>query len=752
MMSGGPGVRLRSLVAGRQRWDVGALLDRPDLAQTLEAALLERPGVTGVRANPLTGRLLVLHDLTLNPDDVVVIVRQAAAVAGPTDAVVVTPRSKEERDASPETRRRGSTGPGSLLGLGAAAVAIVVSGPIVRLGVVLAATAIIVRRAWRRSSRLQEASASSASSPRRPIRQIVGSHRRQFYLASCLSGAAQMLELAPAVFLGWMALVLLKGSSGVLLRLGLVGASTQLLFLAGATALVSGVNAAVTFAANSKWHDLARQVRQEWRGEIYARVQKAELRYLEGERMSRLARILTEDIDQLGGFFDGSADYFVRTATSVAILIPVFLVLAPSIAWVAFLPAPIIMWLSFSYRERAAPNYASSSESASLLQSQVINNLQASATIKSFGAEDYEIGRIRNLSEGYTDCNRRVDTGTEAYTQTVRLTALWSLAGTLLLGSLEVIAGTLQFEVFLPLAGLPQMVHFQLPRLGEAVDEYHRTVGALGRVSELLTIPVESGGTGRHLDAAFVEGEMVLESVTFAYPGRPPVLNGVSLNIASKKTTGIVGVTGAGKTTIAKLLLRFQDVTSGRVLLDGIDVRDLRLDDLRKTIAFVAQDAFLFDGNVGDNIAYGSFYATRDQVERAARVAEADVFIKAMPEGYNTMIGERGVTLSGGQKQRLALARAILKGAPILILDEATSAVDNETEAAIQHALREFARDRTLVVIAHRLSTIRHADWIYVMEEGGTIVEQGTHEDMMVLDGLYASLWRLQIGEPANDN
>jgi ATP-binding cassette subfamily B protein len=577
--------------------------------------------------------------------------------------------------------------------------------------------------------------------------QIVESRKRQFYLASFLSVVGQILDMAPALFVGWILVVFTTGKSAALVRLGLTSVSAQLWFLAGVTALLFTVAAALSFISGRRWRDLAQSVQHEWRTEIYAHIQRVELRHLEGERTTRLARVLTDDVNQLGRFFVTSANDLLQAGTGFLVLIPVFLSFAPSAAWIAILPVPIIAWLSFFNQERAALEYAASSESGALLNSQLINNLEASATVKSFGAEGYEIDRIHRLSDAYRLSNRRIDTRTTAYTQMVRLCTMLSLAGFLLGGGLEVLAGTLSFAAFNALIGLPNLVLWRLPALGGAVDQYQQTVAALGRVLDLRSLPMESGTTGRSLDVAETQGEIVLDGVTFAYPGRSPVLDNVSLRFAARKITGIVGVTGAGKTTIAKLMLRFQDVASGRVLLDGRDIRDVRLDDLRNAIGFVAQDAFLFDGTVGDNVTYGSFDAEPEWVVSAARLAEADSFIQTLPFRYDTMIGERGATLSGGQKQRISLARVIVKNAPIVILDEATSAVDNETEMAIHRALTDFARDRTLVVIAHRLSTIRHADWIYVLGQGGVVAEGGTHHELLERDGLYASLWRLQIGE-----
>ena len=437
----------------------------------------------------------------------------------------------------------------------------------------------------------------------------------------------------------------------------------------------------------------------------------------------------------------------MQIGTTVVVLVPVFLFLAPTIGWIALLPAPVIVWLSFFYQERAAPDYRTSRETESQLNSQLINNLEAAATVKSFGGQRFEIERIRQLGAARRDNHQQVDFRTAVYRQAIMTCAGASLVGILYFGGFGVITGAVALPVYQILIIMPRVLFARLPRIGDAVEQYERSVAALGRVLELGNLPVEPEGSGSPLDLVAVEGEMVLEGVTFAYEGRSPVLQDLSLRVAARKTTGIVGVTGAGKTTIAKLLLRLEDVASGRVLLDGVDIRELRLDDLRAAIGFVAQDAFIFDGSVGDNIRYGSFDAADDQVANAARLAEADGFIEALPARYDTMVGERGVTLSGGQRQRLSLARAIVKQPSVLILDEATSSVDNETEAAIQHALQDFASNRTLLVIAHRLSTIRYADWIYVLGEGGVIVEQGQHEDLLALGRLYASLWYLQIGE-----
>ncbi|MBD0671977.1 ABC transporter [Streptomyces sp. CBMA156] len=607
-----------------------------------------------------------------------------------------------------------------------------------------------MRRAWRTSpAQAQAPSAGPAERRRHPLLEIVGPHRRRLYRASALSVACQVTELTLGVFLGWTALILIKGEAAPLVKLGVTTASAQLWTLAGAVAVACAAVAGLAYASGVQWRRLGQDVQRTWRNETYAHVQHLELRHLEGQRTTRVANVLTDDVGQLGAFFAGSANDVLQLATSLAVLVPLFLLLAPEIAWIAFLPIPIVAWLSFHYHDKVAADYAVSSENRTRLASQLANNLEAGATVKSFCTEDYEARRIDHLGSVAQESNEQTDRSTIRHSEVVRITTTTSMAGTLLLGGRSVLDGTLPFEVFSPLIGLPQMVLMRMNRLGGIVDQYQRTLVSYDRVRRLRALPVETDGTGASLGPEPVRGELALNQVTFAYPGRPPVLEDLSLTIEAGRTTGIVGATGSGKTTIAKLLMRFQDAGLGSVRLDGRDLRDLPRREIREAIGFVSQEPFLFDGTIAENIRYGTFEASDAAVADAARLAEAHAFVAGFPDGYDTVIGERGSALSGGQRQRIALARAILKDSPVVILDEATSAVDNETEAAIQRALRGFAADRTMVIIAHRLSTIRHADRIYVMDKGGVVAEHGTHEELLAQRGLYESLWHLQAGELA---
>lgn len=767
-------VRMRSSVPGRQRWNIPEMVGKPHFADVLAAALQEIRGINSVRASSVTGSVLVLHGPAVGSADIGALLRNALALiagnatrhreeTGPSGIPATPPVTEAEptrRALHPALAVTGGVAGAAALAFGPGKL---LRKPLVALGVVVTATIVVVRRAVSgdiapTGSRTTTGTVPGATVPGaapasrpslRSLLDIVGRHRPRLALATGLSGVCQLAEVACGLFLGWIALVLIKGSCPPLLALGLTTASAQLWFLAGAAAVACAAVAGLSYAATVAWRKLGQNIQHDWRNSTYAHVQRLELGNLEGERTTRVAGVLTDDVTQLGAFFATSANDIVQLATSFLVLVPAFLVLAPQIAWIAFLPMPIVAWLSFRYQDRVGADYAVSSEHRAELHSQLVNSLQAGATVKSFCTEEYEAERVDRLGEKCLRSNERTDRSTVRHAETIRACTTASMVGMLLLGGRSVLDGALPFEVFSPLIGLPQQVLVRLTRLGTIVDQYQRTLTAYDRVRHLHALPTEPVGEEQPLDATEVRGAIALERVTFAYAGRPPVLKDFSLDIAQGQVTGIVGATGSGKTTIAKLLMRFQDAESGRVLLDGRDVRDLARRDLRGAVGFVAQDPFLFDGTIADNIRYGSFDASDEQLERAARTAEAHPFIETLPDRYDTMIGERGAALSGGQKQRIALARAILKDPPVVILDEATSAVDNETEAAIQRALRSFAEDRTLVVIAHRMSTIRNADRIYVLDRGGVVAERGTHAELLARDGLYASLWDLQAGERA---
>ncbi|NJN62960.1 MAG: ABC transporter ATP-binding protein [Coleofasciculaceae cyanobacterium RL_1_1] len=567
--------------------------------------------------------------------------------------------------------------------------------------------------------------------------------------ASAYSILNKIFDLAPPALIGIAVEVVVKQEQSFLADWGFVSVRSQLGAIAIASAVIWGLESVFEYAYQWVWRNLAQSIQHDLRLDTYQHVQSLELGYFEDRGTGELMSILNDDINQLERFLNSGASEVLQVITTVVIVATSFFALSPAVAGLAMLPIPLILAGSILFQQRLAPRYNEVRDRVGWLNSQLSNNLGGIATIKSFVAEKFELDRIASLSDSYRLSNRRAITLSVAFVPLIRLVIFAGFIATLIVGGLEVTEGTLAVGSYGTMVFLTQRLLWPLTRLGETLDLYQRATASTRRIFRLLDTP-EITPTGDCILDPLV-GSIAFNHIDFAYRDRTPLLTNFSLHVPAGQTIAVVGPTGSGKSTLVKLLLRLYDTNSGQITIDGVDIRDLDLQHLRQAIGWVSQDVFLFHGTVADNICYGSFDASAAQIQEAAVLAEADEFIRELPQGYDTIIGERGQKLSGGQRQRLAIARAILKDPPILILDEATSAVDNETEAAIQRSLDVITAHRTTIVIAHRLSTVRNADCIYVMQNGA-IVERGTHDELVANSRIYADLWRVQTGDRHRDS
>ena len=588
----------------------------------------------------------------------------------------------------------------------------------------------------------------SGSASRPPLRRLLATlrpYRRLVWQASLCSVLNKLFDLAPPVLIGLAVDVVVQRQGSWLGVLGVRGIPAQLAVLAGLSFLIWSAESLFEYLYALLWRNLAQTVQHDLRIEAYDHLQKLDMAFFEAGSSGRLLSILGDDINQLERFLDQGANELLQLITTVLAVGATMAWLSPGVAGVAFLPIPVILWGSLVFQRRLAPRYREVRERAGDISSRLANNLGGMLTIKSYTAEAWETDRLSVSSQAYRQSNGRAIRLSAAFIPLIRFAILFAFLAILVIGGLQASNGVIAVGTYSFLVFITQRLLWPLTGLGRTLDDYQRAMASTSRVLDLLDTPITIPGGDRPLPLERVRGELRFEAVAFSYPGRDSLLEGFNLTVPAGSTLGLVGATGSGKSTIVKLLLRFYALKSGQIRLDGQPIDSLRLDDLRRAIGLVSQEVFLFHGTVAENIAYGSFQATRAQIAAAARQAEAEAFIEALPQGYDTVVGERGIRLSGGQRQRLALARAILKNPPVLILDEATAAVDNETEAAIQRSLDLITADRTTLVIAHRLSTVRHADRIVVLDHG-RIVESGRHDDLIAADGAYAALWRVQAG------
>ena len=453
--------------------------------------------------------------------------------------------------------------------------------------------------------------------------------------------------------------------------------------------------------------------------------------------------IMNDDVNQLERFLDQGATDLLQVATTVVVVGGIMFLIAPEVAILAIIPVPVIVIGSFMFQRRIGERYTRVREEVADLNSLLNNNLSGITTIKSFTAEKREIERVREASETYLKANQSAITLSASFVPLIRMAILFAFTANMLVGGWMALDGRLSIGAYSVIVFITQRLLWPLTRLGQTFDLYQRAMASTTRVLDLLDTDI--GIVEGDVTIQEISGDIEFKDLTFSYHGRSPVYEGLSLAIKPGETLGIVGSTGAGKTTLMNLLMRLHDPQSGHVMLDGVNVKDLTLNCLRGSIALVSQNTTLFPGSVRENILYGKPDASQEELINSAEVAEAIEFIESLPDGWETDVGEDGHRLSGGQRQRLAIARAVLKDAPILVLDEATSNVDNETEAALQRSIEKLSINRTTIIIAHRLSTVRNADRIAVLDNG-KISEMGSHDELIEASGLYSRLWAVQTG------
>jgi ATP-binding cassette subfamily B protein len=599
-----------------------------------------------------------------------------------------------------------------------------------------------------------------------PMRRLFGEYGRpnrlQFAVAVIASIAARLLDLLPPVLLGLAVDSIFRDDKPFALWLLPTAwtpttRSEQLLVTVALIAAAFGSGAIFHWVRNWGFNAFAQHIQHAIRTDTYDTMQRLNMEFFADKQTGELMSILSNDVNRLERFLNDGLNSAFRLAVMVLGIAGILFWLNWQLALIALVPVPLIAVFTYKFIQTIQPKYAEVRSSVGNVNSRLENNLGGIQVIKSANTERYESDRVEDVSEAYLDANWGAIETRIKFFPGLRVIAGIGFVLTFLIGGTWVLStettgaapGPLTQPLFtgefVTFILLTQRFIWPMAQFGQIINMYQRARASAERIFGLIDEPdrlvVDPDSESLEID----KGRVEYESVTFGYDEKP-VVKEIDFEVAGGETLALVGPTGAGKSTVLKLLLRLYDVDDGTIEIDGQDIRDVTLPSLRQHVGYVGQDTFLFYGTVKENITYGAFDADEEEIVAAAKAAEAHEFITNLPDGYDTMVGERGVKLSGGQRQRLSIARAVLKDPAILVLDEATSDVDTETEMLIQRSLDRLTADRTTFTIAHRLSTIKNADTIIVLEDG-EIDERGTHEELLDDDGLYAHLWGVQAGE-----
>jgi len=741
-----------SILPGRIRWSVPDIRNAPAVAAQLTHELRAAEVIYEADASAVTARLLVQFPPETPFETIRGIVTAAVArVMSRSLPRGIRPAADDDESADAHDELKiparnvflagSALAAGMLLSNAAVSTVILSAGAAVAIG---AGLLLGVRYAARRV--LAEDLAALREGRTGPVLALMRRYGSALVLPSATSFFVRVFDLLPPFLVGLAVNILVSGASPLLAAIGISTVTGQFVFLAVAGAALSGIGSVLEYRQSRMWSALAQQVRLELRLEVYRHVQTLDLAVIERRSSGEMLNLLLDDVDRVVAFIEVGANDIMQAATSILYPLAILVVLPPWLALLALLPIPLTIAASLWFQERTGRRYDDVRAGADQLALQLATNLSGIATIKSFTAEERAAREIEEIGEEYRLRSDRTNQLVAAFNPAMRTIVVLGFDLVLLSTGLIAAGSAVSIGLFSAMVYLSLRMWYPLTRLGPTFELFEHGSAALRRIYALLDMRPRIEGGPRLFDASAMGGAVAFDRVHFAYDEQHPILADISLSVPPGATLGIVGPSGSGKSTLVKLLLRFYDVAAGRVSIGGRDVRELSLAALRRAVSLVSQDAYLFHGTIRENIALGKEGASFEQIVEAARIAQAHAFIILLPHGYDTAVGERGVRLSGGERQRIAVARALLKDAPILVLDEATSAIDSRTEAALVDALSKSFPDRIKIVIAHRLSTVRNAGEIVVLQDG-RIRERGDHESLLARQGLYAALWQLQSGE-----
>lgn len=691
-------LRLLSALPGRERWESNEIKNQDIVCAYISATLKNEQGVSDVVVNARTGRILVLFESAVWPNGA----RQALYTSLQKVAAKVKHFAFEPEPSPnpPATTKQ----------------------PLL--------------------SRVSDLPGfvSSINAGQTPLLPL-----------AVYSGLNTLVKIAVPLSAGLAISSTALGGLPILAKIGLRSQIAQLAVLSASYFALTALEGAIEHRRVQKWTGYANAVEHRLRTQVMDHIRNMDTADQNDKAVSDFFSILDNDIPNIKNFLLKVPHSAIEKSLTFTIAGASLAVLSPVSLLLALIPLPFIHFATARGNDNIRQGYMDKAQERDRFNRLLSDNLQGLTTIKEFTAENRESERLHQASLHYQQVNSRADSNASGWTALLKLSVNFTVVIPIIYGAFRVITEKQNFRSFsIQTAFLPSLV-MATQGIHDDIHLYQSAKTAQARLKDLLAIQptITNGPLRLDVDRA-VRGELILDNISFAYRGKDNAVDNLSMHIAPGKITALVGTTGSGKSTLARLLMRLYETEQGHITLDNHDLSEYALHDLRRNIAMVSQDTHLFAGTIADNIRYGSPSASHEELLAAASQAQALDFISALPAGFDTLVGDGGTTLSGGQRQRLSLARAILKNAPILILDEATSAVDNETEFEIQKAITQNALPhQTTIIIAHRLSTVRQADNIYVIENGG-VKESGTHKELLQRDGQYAKLWGLQINDHSN--